>query len=156
DRGQPRQTAPDRELMRLRQTLLDLRPEGIDVPGQVPVALSQDVVEAPGLDQLDPARTDHAEHHPARGGAPGDHGDRPRADGGHRARSARDTGRFGRPGGRCSMRGVAAHRRNAAATPASTGTCRPVVWVRSPAVSANTALATVAGNTSRLSRVRWA
>src|SRR5699024_12018214 len=95
---------------------------------QVPVALSQDVVEAPGLDQLDPARTDHAEHHPARGGAQVDRRDRDRA--------ARDTGRFGRPGGRCSMRGVAAHRRNAAATPASTGTCRPVVWVRSPAVSA--------------------
>src|SRR5690625_5483210 len=74
--------------MRLRQTLLDLRPEGIDVPGQVPVALSQDVVEAPGLDQLDPARTDHAEHHPARGGAQVDRRDRDRA--------ARDTGRFGR------------------------------------------------------------
>src|SRR5699024_3251018 len=110
--------------------------------------LSQDVVEAPGLDQLDPARTDHAEHHPARGGAQVDRRDRDRA--------ARDTGRFGRPGGRCSMRGVGAHRTNASATPSTTGTCSPEVWVRSQAVSAYTALATVARSTSRLSRVRWA
>ncbi len=48
------------------------------------------------------------------------------------------------------------HRRKAAATPASTGTCRPVVSERSPAVSTNTAAATCSGSTSRLSRVRWA
>src|SRR5690606_28336903 len=47
-------------------------------------------------------------------------------------------------------------RRNAAATPASTGTCNPVVWLSSPAVSARTALATCSGRTSRLSSVRWA
>ncbi len=48
------------------------------------------------------------------------------------------------------------HRRNAAATPASTGTCSPVVCVSSPPVSANTALATCSGSTSRLRMVRWA
>ena len=47
-------------------------------------------------------------------------------------------------------------RRNAAATPASTGTCRPVVRARSPPVSANTAAATCSGSTSRLSSVRCA
>ena len=52
--------------------------------------------------------------------------------------------------------GMARQRRNAAATPASTGMCRPVVWVSSPPVSANTALATCSGSTSRLRRVRWA
>ena len=49
-----------------------------------------------------------------------------------------------------------AHRRNAAATPASTGMWRPVVWDRSPPVSANTAAATCSGRTSRLRIVRWA
>ena len=48
------------------------------------------------------------------------------------------------------------YRRNAAATPASTGMCRPVVWTRSGPTSANTALATWSGSTSRLSSVRWA
>ena len=43
-----------------------------------------------------------------------------------------------------------------AATPASTGTCSPVVWVSSPPVSANTAFATCSGSTSRLRMVRWA
>ena len=37
---------------------------------------------------------------------------------------------------------AALHRRKAAATPESTGTCRPVVRVRSPPVSAKTASAT--------------
>ncbi len=49
-----------------------------------------------------------------------------------------------------------AQRRKAAATPASTGMCRPVVWDSSPPVSASTAAATCSGSTSRLSRVRWA
>ncbi len=48
--------------------------------------------------------------------------------------------RAGPPGGR-----PRAHRRNAAATPASTGMWRPVVWLRSPPVSANTAAATCSG-----------
>ena len=50
----------------------------------------------------------------------------------------------------------AGHRRNAAATPASTGMCRPVVWARSPPVSANTAAATCSGRTSFLRSVRCA
>ena len=49
-----------------------------------------------------------------------------------------------------------AHRRKAAATPESTGTCRPVVCDRSPPVRANTASATCSGSTSRPSRVRLA
>ena len=47
-------------------------------------------------------------------------------------------------------------RRKAAATPASTGMCMPVVCDRSPPVSANTAAATCSGSTSRLSNVRCA
>ena len=52
---------------------------------------------------------------------------------------------------RCDGRG---HRRNAAATPESTGTCSPVVWLSSGPVSAATALATCSGSTSSPSRVR--
>src|SRR5699024_12120891 len=108
--------------------------EGVDVRAQVPVPLDEAVLEAVRRDQLDVAVVDHAEHHPARG----------------RTQIARRDGQL-------PVEPVhGAHRRNAAATPASTGTCRPVVWERSPAVSANTALATFAGSTSRLSRVRWA
>ena len=51
---------------------------------------------------------------------------------------------------------AAGHRRNAAATPASTGMCRPVVWDRSPPTNAKTAAATCSGKTSRLRIVRWA
>ena len=47
-------------------------------------------------------------------------------------------------------------RRKAAATPASTGMCNPVVWERSPPVRAKTAAATCSGSTSRLRIVRWA
>ncbi|CAM5435401.1 hypothetical protein SANTM175S_10632 [Streptomyces antimycoticus] len=50
----------------------------------------------------------------------------------------------------------ACQRRNAAATPASTGMCRPVVWVRSPPTSVKTAFATWVGSTSRFRRVRRA
>ena len=39
----------------------------------------------------------------------------------------------------------AGHRRKAAATPASTGMCSPVVWLRSPPVRAKTAAATCSG-----------
>src|SRR5690606_573326 len=49
-----------------------------------------------------------------------------------------------------------AHRRNAAATPESTGISSPVVWDRSPATSTYTALATCSGSTSRFSSVRSA
>ncbi len=49
-----------------------------------------------------------------------------------------------------------AHRRKAAATPASTGTCSPVVWVMSGPQSTKTALAMCSGSTSRLRMVRWA
>ena len=48
------------------------------------------------------------------------------------------------------------HRRKAAATPASTGMCSPVVWLRSPPVRAKTAAATCSGRTSCLSSVRCA
>ncbi len=52
--------------------------------------------------------------------------------------------------------GHSSQRRNAAATPASTGTCRPVVWLNASDVIATTALATCSGSTSRFSSVRWA
>ncbi|PZR52626.1 hypothetical protein DNL40_10960 [Xylanimonas oleitrophica] len=69
------------------------------------------VGEPGGLDELDaPRRTpgtrgDQAEHHPAARG--------PQVDGGERCRPL--------------PAGLRAHRRNAAATPASTGTCSPAV-----------------------------
>ncbi len=72
------------------------------------------------------------------------------APGNHAA--TRSTKVDGSDGGAAAAR----HRRNAAAIPASTGTCSPVVCDRSPAVSANTAAATCSGSTSRLSRVRCA
>ena len=52
--------------------------------------------------------------------------------------------------------GESAHRRNAAATPASTGMWSPVVWLRSLVHSTNTAFATFSGSTSRFSSVRCA
>src|SRR5690606_30443251 len=52
--------------------------------------------------------------------------------------------------------GPRAHRRKAAATPASTGMCKPVVCASSGPVSTATAFATCSGSTSRFSRVRWA
>ncbi len=48
------------------------------------------------------------------------------------------------------------YRRNAAATPASTGTCSPVVCEKSDVQMAYTAFATFSGTTSRLRMVRWA
>ena len=56
---------------------------------------------------------------------------------------------------RCGL-GRHRQRRNAAATPESTGMCRPVVCDRSPAASANAAAATCSGSTSFLRRVRCA
>ena len=106
-------------------------------PGEVPVQARREshraVREARDRSELERARTaavDAAEHHPA--------ARRPEVDGGDRARS-----RVG-------------HRRKAAATPASTGMCRPVVWLSSGPVSTNTAFATCSGSTSRLRMVRWA
>ena len=52
--------------------------------------------------------------------------------------------------------GDSAHRRNAAATPESTGMCSPVVCARSPPASTKTAAATCSGSTSFWSSVRWA
>ena len=48
------------------------------------------------------------------------------------------------------------HRRKAAATPESTGMCRPVVRLSSGPVSTYTASATFSGTTSRLRIVRFA
>ena len=48
------------------------------------------------------------------------------------------------------------HRRNAAATPESTGMCMPAAGDSSPAVRTTTAAATCSGSTSRLSSVRLA
>ena len=82
-----------------------LRVAGRDVPVQ-PVGRAHRVVGEPG-DRLErePVRADLAEHHPAAGGAEVDRGDGDRL--------------------------IGATCRNAAATPASTGMCSPVVWVRS-------------------------
>ena len=85
------------------------------------------VREAVDLGQLELVGADPPDHHPA-------------------ARRAEIDGRD-EPAG---------HRRKAAATPASTGMCSPVVWLRSPPVRAKTAAATCSGRTSRLSSVRCA
>ena len=107
------------------------------VPEQ-PVAHPHPAVgEAVHLLQVQRARTDRAGHDPAAGRAQVDRGDAQR-----RAR---------RPGATSP-----GHRRKAAATPASTGTCRPVVWVISGPHSTKTALAMWEGSTSRLRIVRWA
>src|SRR5690606_25355402 len=134
----------------------------VEVPAQMPFAGLEPVLEAVRGDQLDPAPRHHAEHDPARGRAEVD-----RRDGtGSRVvgRTVGDgaggvDGRAARRGGPVGPRVLSragVHRRKAAATPASTGMWRPVVCERSPAVSANTALATFSGSTSRFSRVRWA
>src|SRR5699024_1051720 len=119
-------------------------------------ALGEAVLEAVRGQQLDPPLLEHSEHHPPGGRAQIDRRDR---DGAarralYRAAPRGRGGRWGRGAGGAG--GGGAHLRNAAAAPASTGTCRPVVCERSPAVSAKTAFATFAGSTSRFSRVRWA
>ena len=69
---------------------------------------------------------------------------------------ARSAPRAAQPPGAHPCPRCAPQRRNAAATPASTGMCSPVVWERSPPTSANTAPATCSGRTSFFSSVRWA
>ena len=93
------------------------------------------------VQQAGPGRADGAHHHAAAG--------RPEVDRGHAQRSV--------PGlGAVHLSSRPAQRRKPAATPASTGMCRPVVCDSSPDVSTNTALATCSGSTSRLRIVRWA
>ncbi len=111
----------------------DLLEQGGEVPAQVAVEAHGAVLEAVHRLQGDPAVDDAAGHHP-----PARRAD---VDGGEDL--------AGRPVG-------AAHLRNAAATPASTGTCRPVVWDRSAEQRTKTAFATCSGSTSRLRRVRCA
>ena len=139
----------DGEIMGVGQPLPDLGPQGIEIPAQVTAAPDQTVLEAVRRDQLEATVVDHAEHDPARGGTEIDRRDCERAAGaGAGAGAVVRSWAGGRDG--------AAHRRNAAATPASTGTCRPVVCERSPEVRANTAFATFSGSTSCPSSVRWA
>ena len=106
-------------------------------PEDVPVQRAQHpdrlVAEPVRLAQPQRARPGPAGHHPAAGRAEIDRGDRHLPHG-------------------CPRR----QRRNAAATPASTGISSPVVRVRSPAVSAITAAATCSGSTSCFSSVRCA
>src|SRR4051794_39699925 len=104
--------------------------KGREVPAGVTVDGVHTVGEAVHRFELDPPVPYAAGHHPAAGRTDVDSPE-------HR----------GLGGG---------HRRNAAATPASTGMCRPVVWLRSAEQSTKTALATFSGSTSRLRRVRWA
>ena len=117
---------------RLRQT----RARVGEQPGKVPVHRGADAIpqvhrlvgEPVHLTHLQRPRPHLGQHHPTAGGAEVDRGER--AD--------------------------ALHRKKAAATPASTGTCKPVVWEKSDVHSANAAFAMFSGSTSRLSRVRWA
>ncbi len=116
------------------QAAADLVVQPADVPPQVPVGLAHPVVET----------VHRVQHHRRSGRAPvHDTGD-DAPTGGPDVDSGEDPG------------GHAGQRRNAAATPASTGTWRPVVWLNSAEVIAVTALATCSGSTSRLSNVRWA
>ena len=89
-----------------------------------------------GRTQAQHVPADLTQHHPTARRPEVDRGD---ADG-------RGAGRHRRPG----------HRRKAAATPASTGMCRPVVWLSSSVQSTKTALAMLSGSTSRLRIVRCA
>ena len=107
------------------------------VPEQAVAHAHTAVGEAVHLLQVQRAGADRAGHDPAAGRAQVDRGDAQR-----RAR---------RPGATSP-----GHRRKAAATPASTGTCRPVVCVISGPQSTKTALAMWEGSTSRLRIVRWA
>ncbi len=84
---------------------------------------------------IEPARSDPAQDDAAAGGAEVD-------------------GRDGTAA--CDPGLLVVHRRNAAATPPSTGMCSPVVWDSPAEQSAKTALATCSGRTSRLSKVRRA
>ena len=117
------------------QALEHLGEEGVEVPAEAAVDLHHAVGEAVDHFELHFAFCDPAQDDPAGRGADVDGGE-------HLA--AVDT------------LNLPAHRRKAAATPASTGMCRPVVWDSSLPVSTAAALATCSGRTSRLSRVRWA
>ena len=117
------------------QPVEDAGVEPQHVPVQGSAGAHRPVREPVRLLQVEPVRADPRDHDPAAGGAQVDGRERPQ----------------GRNGHFCPRQ-----RRKAAATPESTGTCRPVVRVRSPPVSAKTASATWSGRTSRLSRVRWA
>ncbi len=116
------------------QAVADLVVQPADVPPQVPVGLAHPVREA----------VHRVERHRRSGGVRVDDTGDDAAPGGADVDSGEDAGRHG------------GQRRNAAATPASTGTWRPVVWLNSLDVIAVTALATCSGSTSRLSSVRWA
>ncbi len=127
---------PDADHVRgLAECLRKATARVVEQPGQVPVhrgalAIPQvdRIVGEPGhWSDVQCLRTDRGEHDPSAGGTEV-----------HRGETA----------------GAAGHRRNAAATPASTGTCRPVVCEKSEVHSTNAALAMFSGRTSRLSNVR--
>ena len=113
-----------------REPVQHLLVEVEDVPVQCAGHPNRPVHEPVALLQYDRIATDLTDDHPAAGRAEVDGGD---PDFSHRR-----------------------HRRKAAATPASTGTCSPVVSGRSPAHNANTAAPTCSGSTSRFSSVRLA
>jgi len=119
----------------LAQSFEDVAVELKGVPVQA-VGGAHRLVGEPVHDlDVEPVRSDPAEDDAAAGGAEVD-------------------GRDGTAGRGPGV--VVVHRRKAAATPASTGMCSPVVWERSAEQSAKTALATCSGRTSRLSKVRLA
>ncbi|BAS12238.1 hypothetical protein AHiyo8_05410 [Arthrobacter sp. Hiyo8] len=120
-----------------RKSREHLTEQGVEVPVESAVELHDAVGETVHRFQRDRfsgrgAAGDPAEHDAPRG--------RSDIDGGENAAGT----------------GLSVHRRKAAATPASTGMCRPVVCESSLLVSTAAALATCSGRTSRLSRVRWA
>ncbi len=111
----------------------DLTPQRREIPPPDTVDLVGRVGEPRHFGEVEPIRGDAPDHDTP--------GRRPEVD---------------RSGGDLRVCPNEAHRRKAAATPESTGTCRPVVWDRSPDTSATTAAATCSGRTSCLSRVRCA
>ena len=144
----------------------------VGVAEQLAVTVQQAVVHGPGVDadpvQLPGARHlgdtgEHlavdAEHVPEERAADRDaavgeavhllQGEVPRTDAGGHHTAARRPEVDGREAqGR--------HRRKAAATPASTGMCSPVVWLSWSVQRTKTALAMLSGSTSRLRIVRCA
>lgn len=134
--------------------------EGEDVPVQGGTGPDRPVGEPVDLGQLQYARAGAAQHHPPARRTEVDGGE---SEGvGHVHLLPTGCRRFqagcrvgcGVPD--CRHREPLGQRRKAAATPASTGMCSPVVCERSPPVSAKTALATCSGSTSRFSSVRRA
>ena len=111
------------------QTGQHLAMETRQVPAKVPVLFGHPIGKAVNLPDVDAVAVDEAGDDASARGAEVDRGEDPW---GHR------------------------QRKKAAATPASTGTNNPVVWLNSSEVSAATAAATCSGSTSRLSKVRWA